>query len=372
MVEPTSPASPSTEAAPAPGAPRDPRATAEDAPKKAKYTFPLAEFEGARPSAPAWFDAALAAPHTDGAVSVEGADIVWRRWDGPPAAAQNHKARRGDAASDATVQAARQPGRGLIFVPGGLAHLGWWDFIAPFFADAWTPVALSLSGMGASDHREIYRGDTYADEIIAVAEAAGLDFDHPDGPPMLIGHSFGAFMSLWATGRHGDRLGGAVLLDVPVHAPKEIEVEGRGEPNRRGGRSYPSLAATLARFRLMPDQDCENLYLLDHIARAAIHEIATDDGPVWTWRHDPDLWLKREKTRIDTLAMVAQARCPLAFIRGAQSALVHDALWAAMREALPAGTPMVTVPIAEHHLLLDQPLATVSAIAGLLSGWPQR
>ena len=33
--------------------------------------------------------------------------------------------------------------------------------------------------------------------------------------------------------------------------------------------------------------------------------------------------------------------------------------------------PMITIPDAYHHVMLDQPLAFVSAVRGLLAGWPQ-
>jgi pimeloyl-ACP methyl ester carboxylesterase len=33
--------------------------------------------------------------------------------------------------------------------------------------------------------------------------------------------------------------------------------------------------------------------------------------------------------------------------------------------------PMITVPGAYHHVMLDQPLAFVTAIRGLLTAWPE-
>ena len=40
------------------------------------------------------------------------------------------------------------------------------------------------------------------------------------------------------------------------------------------------------------------------------------------------------------------------------------------REHAPPGTPFFAIPEAEHHLMLDQPLAVVSALRGLLAAWP--
>lgn len=319
-----------------------------DAATRDTHTFPLAHLNGAPAPAPAWFDAALAAPRTDGVVEVEGARIAWRRW-----APENRDT----------------PKRGLVFVHGGLAHLGWWDFIAPFFTDAWTPMALSLSGMGASDHRDVYRSACYVAEVVAAARAGGVMTDAmaEADKPVLIGHSFGAIVSMAVAAAAGDHFGGAVLMDIPVTPPK---VEGAGEPRRRGGRVYPTLADALARFRLMPDQECENLYLVDHVARGALHQVDGPDGAGWTWRHDPALWVKRDRSeRFDPVALITGAQCPLAFVRGALSALVTDESWAFMAANLPAGAPMATVREARHHVLLDQPIATVAALEGLLAAW---
>ena len=75
---------------------------------------------------------------------------------------------------------------GLLFVHGHNAHAHWWDFIAPAYKDDYQTVALDLSGMGDSDHREEYCADTYAKEIIAVADKAGM----PENT-IVVAHSFG-------------------------------------------------------------------------------------------------------------------------------------------------------------------------------------
>jgi len=37
--------------------------------------------------------------------------------------------------------------------------------------------------------------------------------------------------------------------------------------------------------------------------------------------------------------------------------------------AAAAGVPVLDVPFAHHHLLLDQPLAVVTAIRGVIAAW---
>jgi hypothetical protein len=39
-----------------------------------------------------------------------------------------------------------------------------------------------------------------------------------------------------------------------------------------------------------------------------------------------------------------------------------------MKTIFPIGTGFVTIPEAQHHLLLDQPLATIAALESSLAG----
>jgi len=43
---------------------------------------------------------------------------------------------------------------------------------------------------------------------------------------------------------------------------------------------------------------------------------------------------------------------------------------AAMRALLPPGSPAIPIPDAEHHVMVDQPLAFVTALRGLFAAWP--
>lgn len=312
-----------------------------DAGADAPRPQPLAPFEGARPPAPAWFDAALAAPRVDASIDVDGAAIAWRRW----------------GEGDKPV---------LMLVHGGVAHLSWWDFIAPFLTRDFAPVALSLSGMGDSGQREVYRMEGFADEVLAVAEAAG-GFEG-GRKPLVVGHSFGGFVALAAAHRHGGRLAGAVLIDSPVRARSERPTS---PPRRRGGRVYATEAEALGRFRLLPDQPCENLFLLDHVAREALKRAPMEaGGQGWAWKHDPDLWPKIDYPERQPADFVPALECPMALMRGGRSNLVGDEIWGAMGELFGPSAPRVDIPEADHHVMLDQPLATVAALNGLLSSWP--
>lgn len=305
---------------------------------------PLARFRGEAPPAPPWFAGALAQAPERRFVVVEGARIETLVW--------------GEAGRP-----------GLLFLHGHGAHADWYAFIAPLLAAGHRVVAMSLSGMGGSDWRSSYSMALYAREAVAVAEATAL-FD-AEVPPVVIGHSFGAMVALGVAAAFGERFGATVIVDPPVFRPERVqERKANASPrlNLRPHKVYPTFAQALARFRLVPPQPCANLFIVDHIARLSLKEVDGDAGRGWTWRFDWRLWERLERTNPKVL--IAAARCPVALVRGARSQLMarEDAVFA--MSLLPPGAPFLEVAEADHHVMLDQPLAFVAAIAALLAIWP--
>lgn len=298
---------------------------------------PLENFEGKAPPHPAWFEKALAAPTESGHVAVEGVDIAWKAWG-------------------------QRGAPGLILVHGGTAHKGWWDAIGPFLArEGYRVVAPDLAGMGDSGWRDTYSMNEHAADMLEAARDGGA---FEAGKPVLAGHSFGGFVTLTAAMSLGDKLQAGIILDSPIRPQTE---QRDGSPPRRGGRIYADTATALARFRLLPDQPCEHLWLLDHIARGSLKDA---DGGV-TWKFDPDLWSKLSWERRDPEKAATSLKCPLAFVRGAQSRLMQAETWDYMRGVFTA-SPFISVPDAKHHLILDQPLAVASVIQALAEGWAKR
>tara|TARA_R110000744_G_scaffold125730_11_gene231731 strand:- start:26052 stop:26999 length:948 start_codon:yes stop_codon:yes gene_type:complete len=309
-------------------------------PRPARPPAPLVQYEGARPPAPAWFERALAVPTETGTVIVDNATIHWKAWGetGLP---------------------------GLILVHGGVAHKDWWDSIAPFLAETRRVVALDLSGMGDSDHRDAYRMDTYALEAITAGRAGGA---FEAGAPFMAGHSFGGFVALATAAEYGAELAGIAVLDSPVRPERE---QRNSPPPSRGGSVYASFEVALQRFRLLPEQDCANAFLLDHIARQSLKPAKRPDGSDgWTWKFDPHLWSKLTYDRGSPAEIAASLKCRVALFRGADSSLVTDEVWGFMRETFGKGTTMVSIPDAQHHLILDQPIAVAAALEVLTGpGW---
>jgi len=304
---------------------------------------PLAALRGAAPKAPSWFESALRATPSRVFHEVEGARIELLTWG--------------------------ERGRpGLLFLHGNGAHADWWSFIAPFFAQDYRIAAMSWSGMGGSEWRAAYSLDLYVEEAFGVADAAGL-FD-ADEKPVFVGHSFGGFPLLACAARRGEELRSAVVVDTPVLPPERIK-EHRERIGRRGYpnlvRIYPTLEAALARFRLLPAQPCENLFVADFIARTSLKQTAGSGEEGWTWRFDPLLWQRYRMS--NPVADVKNAKCPIAIVRGGKSIVMTQESAAFMQEIAPAGTPLIEIPEAHHHIMLDQPLALVSALRALLAGW---
>ena len=310
----------------------------------------LAAFAGAAPPAPAWFEAAVAQKPERSLVHAAGSHIEMLSW-GPRGAP------------------------GLLLLHGNGAHADWWSFIAPFFAPRYRVVAPSWSGMGGSAWRTHYTLDGFVEEAFEVAEAGGL-FDAAV-KPVVVGHSFGGLPAAAMAARRGGELSAVVLVDSPIMSPErrarrdaERRAKGGGAPrDPHPARVYPTLEAALNRFRLLPDQPCDNHFIADHIARGALRQVTDAGAEGWTWRFDPFMW--RDFKRGNAPADLTGAQCPIAAVWGAKSALIDAETLAYMAQQLPPGSPMVEIAEAHHHIMIDQPLAFVTALRGLLAGWPR-
>jgi pimeloyl-ACP methyl ester carboxylesterase len=314
---------------------------------------PLAAYGGESPPAPDWFKWAVAQEPERSSVPVDGAHIELLTWG--------------------------QVGKpGLVMVHGNSAHADWWSFIAPFLANDYRVAAFSLSGMGGSDWRESYSFKVFNAEAHAAAQAAGLY----EGPvkPVYIGHSFGGGVMFNAAMNHPDWMSGAILVDTgfggpPPPAEGAAANEGFRHPGARTqpNRIYPDLASALSRFRFMPPQGCSNHYIADFIARRSLKRapLPGGEGEVgmegWTWRFDPFLWRKLDRTAMESV-VTSTARTPLVHIWGQHSKIMQR--FADQQRILPAWTRQIVIPDSEHHIMVDQPLALVSALRSVLACWP--
>lgn len=284
---------------------------------------------------PGWFARAVEVPFSSRRVTVAGVAIHYLAW-----------------ADDAAKP-------GLVLVHGNGAHAHWWSFLAPFFLADYRVVAIDLSGAGDSDHRDHYTPEQFADEVLAVMRDAGFGTD-----TVVVGHSFGGFITLKTGLIYPEELSGIVLVDSAVRPP---DFKWERDPRRspiKPKRVYPTFEQAHERFRLMPPQDCKNQYILDYIGRHSLRQ--TDTG--WTWKFDDGMFRKFEFG--DNMhEELARLQCRVGVIYGEDSYLFSQDIADFMFKVLDESVPFIAIPEAQHHLFLDQPLAFVSALRALLAEW---
>lgn len=173
---------------------------------------PLLPFRGREPDAPAWFLDAIAQEPERSFVTSKGSKLELLTWGevGKP---------------------------GLLLVHGNSAHADWWSFIAPYLATEYRVASMSLAGMGASDWRETYAFQDFAEDAEACAQAAGL---YAAGKPVYIGHSFGGSGVL-------RRRGASRADESRDHGRRRLRRSAAGQPRRQAhaggagqaGRQHP-------------------------------------------------------------------------------------------------------------------------------------
>lgn len=287
--------------------------------------------------APAWFRRAADRVHSTHEVDVAGCPVRYLSWGGGP-------------------------GPTTLLVHGGAAHAQWWAPVAALVAESLPGrvVAMDLSGHGLSGRRPSYGVDLWADEIEAVAADSSQD------RVVVVGHSLGGIVAAYASVRTSGRMARFVAVDSPVWdtaPPPEIELSYvAGRP----ARTYQDVEEALARFRLVPPQECDNPWYLRHVAWHGLRP-----GPHgWEWRFDPQIFA--DPTGDHRIARfegdLADSGCPVDVVMGGLSYLVDGARAAFHPSgARRPGVTLSIIPGARHHVMLDQPVALADRLVELLS-----
>ncbi len=257
-----------------------------------------------------------------------GCDISWLSWGEP----------------------GRQP---LVLVHGGAAHAWWWSFTAPLLADTHHVVALDLSGHGDSGRRGEYRFGLWADEVLAVAHALPAD-----APPLLVGHSMGGMVAMFAAQRPDPGLAAVVAVDAPLRRASD-----RARRTYARHRRYPSREEAAARFRPLPEQPAAHPVLLRHVAEHSVTR--ADDG--WTFKFDPQIFAGGQDDRPEDLgAGMDRMRCPFAAVVAEHGVVPPPdrQRTAEFTRGGPHRPPAcyIEIPGGHHHLMFDRPLDLVAAI----------
>lgn len=283
------------------------------------------------PSRPRWFERAVATEPETRHVEVGGANVSYLRWGDPT-------------------------NPGLMFIHGGAAHAHWWSHVAPAFLHRYSALAIDLTGHGDSDHREEYSLDHWCDEVAAVIGHAELA-----SAPVLVGHSMGGFVTAATAARHPGVLAGAIIVDSPI---KEMDPEveaARAGTHFRNPKIYDDPEIAIAKFRVVPEQEILLPYIAEHVARRSLKRVP--EG--WTWKFDKRIFIPPRRKAAEFLARV---RCRVALLR-AENGLVTPDIGEYMYDQLGRVAPVIELPTAGHHPMLDVPLILITAIRSLLADW---
>ena len=250
---------------------------------------------------------------------------------------------------------------GIVLIHGGAAHAQWWSHIAPAFLPDYRVVALDLSGHGDSDRRQRYGLDLWTDEVIAVIDAAEFA-----SKPVVVGHSMGGFVTIATAARHNDRLGGAIIIDSPV-----VKIDPEVEQARRTNdfakaKVYDDPEVPVAKFRTIPAQEQYLPYVKEHVARTSLRQL---DNGQWGWKFDPTIFNIPPHHTVDIGGdLLPGVSCPVALLR-CEYGLVTPDISDYMLKQLGRPAPVVELPTAGHHPMLDVPLILVTALRAQLATW---
>ncbi|MBB6092700.1 pimeloyl-ACP methyl ester carboxylesterase [Povalibacter uvarum] len=288
-------------------------------------------------SIPSWFAHAIEQPVQSNFADVDGARIHYLTWN----AHETHKP-------------------GMLLAHGFRAHARWWSLIAPFFTEHFRVAALDFAGMGDSDHRKEYSSERYVHDLVGVIEHAGLS------PVTLIGHSFGGSRVVRACADFPHLIERAVVIDSFIPVPELVR---RGPPpmQPRPKNVYPTYEAARARFRLVPEHNCTESYILDYIAHHSMKQV--EGG--WAWKFDEHFTPHRDDPVIEAQQaeeVLKRVNVPMTLIYGEKSIVSPAPLARAIVKRLSKGRGPIEIPESHHHVLLDQPLSLVSALRAVLSG----
>lgn len=281
---------------------------------------------------PAWAQAALAVPNRQGFIDVDGCAVNYLAW------------------GDETLPP-------LALIHGNAASAEWWRFVAPLLAAEYHVIAPDLGGMGDSAHCGRYERERYAEQVMAVCDKLA-----PGLPPFIAGHSLGGYVGIMAGCAYSSCMAGLIVLDSPAREPEGTVFAPRVSSSPVP-KIYPDRASALQRFMVLPPQDVNCAFYLDHIAD---HSIKQASGG-WRWKFDPAA-LSHQR-RIGFVQDLLNMYCPVSLMWGELSVRFDDYSRKMTRELFTGVFPLVEIPNARHHLMLDEPIALVAALRTQLAAW---
>ena len=118
---------------------------------------------------------------------------------------------------------------------------------------------------------------------------------------------------------------------------------------------------------MSPPQPVGEPFLMDYMAYHALCREGTD----WTWKFSPAVFKRDNSHRLwlEIGPRVVAAPGKRAIIHGEASQLFTPDSRRYLDELGGGDIPVIAVPEAQHHLMLDQPLAFTAALHAVLEQW---
>jgi pimeloyl-ACP methyl ester carboxylesterase len=243
----------------------------------------------------------------------------------------------------------------VVLLHGGSAHAHWWDFFATAMAEKYHVLALDLRGHGESAHADppAYSLEHYVSDLRAFIEVISLH------SVALIGHSLGGMIATAYSAVAPHRVQSLVVVDSAL----KMSTDGVRYMKRLRHLSQPvynNREEALRRFGLLPAPTTAAAVMLRHVASHGIRQLP--DGR-WTLKFDRAAMVHHVPS--DLTPALKDVRCPILFVRGAESGVLTSSQLAALLVAAPHAE-VVEVAGAHHHVMLDNPPAFAHAVRDFL------
>jgi pimeloyl-ACP methyl ester carboxylesterase len=255
----------------------------------------------------------------------------------------------------------------LIVLHGFSSQARYWDGFAVRMRDDFHVYCLDQRGHGDSDWAEDYGPDAMPNDLLAFADALGLD------KFTLLGHSMGGMVSMRFTAFHPERVQALVVVDAGIRllSGQPVARQDNSVTRALAKDTFASEADLLAHYKSMnPALDIER-------ARVPLmYNFRTlPDGRV-TYKFDPSL---RNRLIADSPEGMERARkaqeelerrakdvsCPVLILRGELSDILSPESADLTAASFPNGRVHV-IPRTTHMIPTDDPLAFRTAVREFL------
>lgn len=238
----------------------------------------------------------------------------------------------------------RGSGPPLLLVHGFPLHGGMWDGVAERLEDRARVVVPDLRGHGRSEPSRTATMRRYADDLVAVLDAAG-----ENGPVVVVGMSMGGYVALEMVRRHPDRVRALAMIASRAGADTPEAVAGRRETAARVLRegSAPVAAGMVDRLFAPSAADALRAYWHQEMAATPPAGVAAA--------------LRAMARRPDSRRTLKRLHCPLLVVVGADDGITPPTEARAMAEAAPDARLRV-IAEAGHMVPVERPAEVAAAL----------